>query len=266
MHGVSEHIAEFLETEEFIVPRELVGAGYGGAGKVVVELVPYEAAPGSGEVGSGVGFAAQKFGRDGGALGRISQQFVLAVVKFHGGLRRIDAATVKVHKQFTVKYRKLAFPSHPVFVGLVGGGADDLDGPVAVDAFLQAPYRFDCGGTSRVTGTIIMIDHMERIVREFDEFLVIGQVLLLIAGGVTIGVGKEDLGAINALPHPELERISASVRVEGLSPPGEFLGREANQAAVLGNGRQGVWEAEAVREENVRTLDPELLAVISLSQ
>jgi hypothetical protein len=73
-----------------------------------------------------------------------------------------------------------------------------------------------------------------------------------------------DTGTVDALPEADLER-NLAVAVERLVTPHKLLGRESDDTGVSGHCRKGPSETEAVRKEDIGTLDTEFVAVEMLS-
>ena len=91
------------------------------------------------------------------------------------------------------------------------------------------------------------------------------QVLIAPFGRVVVRIHhRHDPRAVDALPEADLERNLAR-SVERPVAPHQLLCREADQARVCGDRGKRPPEAEAVRKEDVRTLDAELRAVEVLS-
>ena len=77
-------------------------------------------------------------------FGRITQQFILTVIPFHGSLRSIAARAVYIHQQFTVEYRKLLMLSCIIFIKLIAGSTDHLDVARAFYSLFDSTYGSDC--------------------------------------------------------------------------------------------------------------------------
>ena len=259
-----QDIRELLERKQLVVPRELVGTGNARAGQVVVELVPDEALPRLGERLLRVGYPTEPVGGHGTALGGVGQQFVAAVVVLHRGLRRVAARGVYVHEQLSVPNRQFGMlvEGKVILEELVARGADDLDRAVSVHAGLHGTHRLDRRSAAHVARTVIVVDGLDRALgNHARELPALAQILIAPFGRIVVGVHHgHDARAVDTLPQADLERDLA-VAVERPVAPHELLRREADQSAVRGDRRERPSESEAVREEDVRTLDAELVAV-----
>ncbi len=259
-----EHARELPHRDEFVVPRELVGARDAGARQVVVKLVPDEAFPRLGEGRAGIRHRAEPVGGHCAALGSVGQQLVGAVIELHRGLRRIATRCVHVHQQLAVPYGQLGVRRERQIIleELVARGAYDLHGTVAVHAHLQSADRLDGRGAARIARTVIVVNGLQGAgVGHAFERLALAQILQTPLGGIVMGIHHgHDARAVDTLPQTDLEGDLA-VAVEGTVTPHEFLGREADQTAVRGHRGQRPAEAEAVGQEDVGALHAELVAI-----
>ena len=240
-----------------------------------MELVPDESAPGLVQAGLRIGDPAQPVGGHGAALGGIRQLLVQPVEALHCGLRSVTAGPVDIHRQFLVPDRqfRVGAERQEILEQLVRSGTDDLDasfaaGPLFVDGSLHRGDRTDGGGAARVAGPVIMEGNVGRVEGGvLGEFGGNGQVLPVETGGIGPRIGgHHNLIAVQRAPEAEFEGNLTVDAGQVHSPPLQFLGGEADQAAVGGDGGQLEPEAEAVGQEDVRADGAEFLLVEMLSE
>ena len=233
-----------------------------------MELVPDKAFPGLGENLARVGHGPEPVGGNGAAFGSVGKLLVTAVIELHRSLRGIATRGMHVHQQLPVPHRKLRVGGigKVVLVEAVARGADDLHGPVALQAQFQSPHRLDGRGAARVARTIVMVNGIQRIaLGDALQVLAMAEVFVTPLGRIVVGVHHgHDTRTVHALPQADLERNLART-MERTVAPHEFLRRETDKTAVGGDRRKRPPETEAVRQEDVRAFDPEFAAVEVLS-
>ena len=263
------HVAEGLQSQQLVVPRELIGAGNAGARHVIVELMPDDALPVLREALRGIAGQSQPVGHDSRALSSVAEVFVLSVVELHGRLRRVAAVAMHVHRQFAIEDGQLGMLliRQVVAIELVARGAEYLYGAVAGDAFLHGAHRGDGGRAANVARAIVAVDGAQRALEDFLlDGLARREVLVLPALGIVEAVGHHDAAAVDALPESDGEGVLPAAVVERIGAPLQLLRREADEPAVGSQRGQRVGKAEAVGQENVGALGVELLAVESLPE
>ena len=88
-----------------------------------------------------------------------------------------------------------------VTVELVTGSTDNLDGAIAMNAFLQCTNRRQRRRTANVARTIISVGYAQRtLTRLLPQTLVVRQIVVIIAVGIAKAMHHHDLTAINPLP------------------------------------------------------------------
>ena len=232
--------------------------------------MPDQAAPVLRHLLNGIFGRSEPVGHDGRSLCSIAEMLVLPVVQLHRCLRGITSVAMNVHGQFAVEDGQLGMlvEGQEVFVQLVACGTDNLHRSFAFDTIDNSLHRRNIGRAAHVARTIIVVGDAERALLDgFDERFVVGQVgAVFIALCIVEAVGHHDALSVDALPQTHREGVALVALVEGVGAPYQFLRREADQSAMLGQRRQVVAEAEAVGQEDVRPLGAELLPVERLSE
>ena len=149
-------------------------------------------------------------GGNGAAFGSVGKLLVTAVIELHRSLRGIATRGMHVHQQLPVPHRKLRVGGigKVVLVEAVARGADDLHGPVALQAQFQSPHRLDGRGAARVARTIVMVNGIQRIaLGDALQVLAMAEVFVTPLGRIVVGVHHgHDTRTVHALPQADLER------------------------------------------------------------
>ncbi len=99
-----------------------------------MELVEDKPAPGFGEARRGVFGSTDHAGGNGGSFSGIAEEFILAVIEFHGRLGGVASGAMHIHQQFAVVNRefRMFFIWEVVFKQPVAFGADYFNRAVGV--------------------------------------------------------------------------------------------------------------------------------------
>jgi hypothetical protein len=175
---------------------------------------------------------------------------------------------MNIHKELTLPYRKLRMRLERkiILIKSVTFCADDLHRTLAVKAVLNCSYRLDCRRSASITGSVIMIYGIVYVLCcESLKVAAAAEVLVPPLCRVVMSVRNEhDACSVNAFPETDLERYLA-VAVERLVTPHKLLGRESDDAGVSSHSREGPSETEAVRKEDIGTLNTEFVTIEMLS-
>ena len=185
--------------------------------------MPDDALPRLRHLLDGVAVGAGPVGHHGRTLGSVAQVLVLSVVQLHGGLRRVAAIAVQVHRQLTVVDRQVLAVGQ-VLVQLVAGGADNLQRPVALQSLLHGAYRVDGRRTAYVARAVVAVgDAQWTLVDLAHQHFVLRQVLVVKALTVAEAVGHDDVAAVHTLPAAHGEGIALAVLMERHRAPHQLL-------------------------------------------